>query len=59
MAEGLSNTEIADRLFITKKTVEHHVSAVMGKLGAASRAKAIAQAEFVHLSKDGGVVPDF
>jgi DNA-binding NarL/FixJ family response regulator len=39
----LSNQEIADRLFIARKTVEHHVSAVLMKLGADSRSRAIAQ----------------
>ena len=42
IASGLSNSEIAEKLFISKKTVEHHVSAIYGKLGVATRAKAIA-----------------
>ncbi|HVR78982.1 MAG TPA: LuxR C-terminal-related transcriptional regulator [Acidimicrobiia bacterium] len=54
MAEGLSNGEIADRLYISKKTTEHHVSAVLAKLGASTRAKAIARAESLHMTKDGG-----
>jgi DNA-binding CsgD family transcriptional regulator/tetratricopeptide (TPR) repeat protein len=37
---GLSNAEIASRLFITEKTAGHHVSAVLAKLGARSRAEA-------------------
>lgn len=42
IAEGLSNGDIADRLYVTKKTVEHHVSAVYAKLGVETRAQAIA-----------------
>lgn len=43
-AEGLSDAEIAGRLFISPKTTGHHVSAVLRKLGAASRAEAAAVA---------------
>lgn len=42
IAEGLANGEIADRLFLSKKTVEHHVSAVYEKLGVSTRPEAIA-----------------
>ena len=44
MESGLTNAEIADRLFVSKKTVEHHVSAIFDKLGVTTRAKAIASA---------------
>ncbi len=54
IGDGLSNGEIADRLFISKKTVEHHVSAVLAKLGISTRAKAIARAESLRLAQHGG-----
>ena len=38
---GLSNSEIAERLFVSKKTVEHHVSAIYGKLGVPDRPSAM------------------
>ncbi|MGH8873250.1 MAG: ATP-binding protein [Acidimicrobiia bacterium] len=44
MTEGLSNAEIADRLFISAKTAEHHVSAIYARLGVSRRAEAIARA---------------
>jgi len=42
--EGLSNPEIAARLCISVKTAEHHVSAIMGRLDATTRQKAVVEA---------------
>lgn len=44
LAEGLSNQAIAERLFISPKTAEHHVGRVLGKLGLRSRAEAASYA---------------
>ncbi|WP_433302187.1 AAA family ATPase [Actinoplanes sp. CA-030573] len=44
LAEGLSNAAIASRLTLSTKTVDHHVSAVLGKLGVPSRGQAAAAA---------------
>jgi DNA-binding CsgD family transcriptional regulator len=41
---GLTNAEVAERLFITEKTAGHHVSAILRKLGARSRGEAAARA---------------
>jgi DNA-binding CsgD family transcriptional regulator len=40
LASGLRNTEIAERLYLTPKTVGHHVSAIYAKLGVATRTEA-------------------
>ena len=45
LAEGLSNPEIADRLFVSPRTVESHVSAVLSKLDATTRQEAVAEAQ--------------
>jgi DNA-binding CsgD family transcriptional regulator/tetratricopeptide (TPR) repeat protein len=44
VSAGLTNAEIAERLFLSEKTVGHHVSAVLRKLGVRSRAQASAEA---------------
>lgn len=42
LADGRSNAEIAERLYISPKTVEHHVSRILAKLGLRSRAEVAA-----------------
>jgi DNA-binding NarL/FixJ family response regulator len=44
LAHGLSNREIASRLVVSAKTVEHHVGQILGKLGLRNRAEAAAYA---------------
>ena len=44
LAQGLSNKEIAERLFLSLATVKYHVRLLLSKLGASSRAEAVALA---------------
>ena len=45
LAQGMRNAAIAKRLFLSTKTVDHHVSAILTKLGVPSREEAVAFAQ--------------
>jgi DNA-binding NarL/FixJ family response regulator len=53
VADGRSNPQIAEALFISRKTASVHVSNILGKLGVASRGEAAAVAH--PLGLDGAV----
>ncbi|HEV8275497.1 MAG TPA: LuxR C-terminal-related transcriptional regulator [Streptosporangiaceae bacterium] len=44
LADGLSYAEVAERLIVSQKTVGHHVSSVLRKLGEPTRSRAVAAA---------------
>jgi len=53
IAEGLSNAEISDRLFISEKTTKSHVSNILNKLGVQGRTQAA-----LHAVRTGLVNPE-
>jgi DNA-binding CsgD family transcriptional regulator/tetratricopeptide (TPR) repeat protein len=52
IAGGLRNAEVAERLVVSRRTVDHHVSAILRKLGAKTRGQAAATAAELGLLKD-------
>ncbi len=54
LAEGLTNAEIADRLIVSQRTAEHHVAAVLTKLGASTRREAARRASELGLFAESG-----
>jgi DNA-binding NarL/FixJ family response regulator len=53
ITEGLTNAEIAERLVVSPRTAEHHVAAVLTKLGAATRREAARRASELGLTLSG------
>ena len=58
VAGGWSNQQIADALFITRKTASVHVSNILGKLGVSGRTEAAAIAHRLGLGRDAPPPPD-
>jgi NarL family two-component system response regulator LiaR len=44
MSEGMSNVDIAEKLYVSRSTVKFHVSSILSKLGVTSRTEAVAMA---------------
>ena len=53
LIEGLRNTEIAERLIVSPKTIDHHVSAILHKLDVRNRGQVGAAAARLELTNSG------
>lgn len=57
LTQGLSNSQIGARLYMSPKTASVHVSAILRKLGANNRVHAAAMAQQIGLGRDANVGP--
>jgi DNA-binding NarL/FixJ family response regulator len=54
LVEGVRHREIATRLVVSEKTVDHHVSAILRKIGVRNRSEAAAEASRLGLTQPAG-----
>jgi DNA-binding NarL/FixJ family response regulator len=57
LSQGLRNADIAERLVVSPKTVDHHVSAILRKLGVPNRVAAAEEAARLGLENGETVTP--
>jgi predicted ATPase/DNA-binding CsgD family transcriptional regulator len=58
LVAGLTDREIADHLFITRRTASKHVEAILAKLGVRSRGSAVAEAQRLRLAPAPPRIPE-
>jgi DNA-binding CsgD family transcriptional regulator len=57
LSDGSTNAELAARLYVSEKTVDHHVSAILTKLGVANRREAARRARELGILASDGALP--